>query len=323
MERIHLPETDLELSPMGLGCVNAGLKWDGTDADRIFDAFFDMGGNLYDTARVYSDWIPPETGRSERVIGDWLSRSGKRHDVILITKGGHPDMTVPSPDMHSSRVSAENMRADLELSLKTLRTDYIDLYFYHRDNEDIPAGELIEIMENFRREGKIRYYGCSNWSTERMKEADAYAAAHGYRGFAANQALFNVGMASMNPPADDTLALMDKEMQDYHRANPNNLAMPYMANCSGFFHKLFAKGKDAVRGSEYYTPGNLTTAEALHQITAEYGCSLTQAVLGFLTCRDFTCLPLYGPRNAEDLSDAAGTFRIPFRREDYPEVSSR
>ena len=99
-----------------------------------------MGGNLYDTARVYSDWIPPETGRSERVIGDWLSRSGKRHDVVLITKGGHPDMTVPSPDMHNSRVSAENMRADLELSLKTLRTDYIDLYFYHRDNEDISAG---------------------------------------------------------------------------------------------------------------------------------------------------------------------------------------
>lgn len=181
------------------------------------------------------------------------------------------------------------------------------------------SGELIEIMENFRREGKIRYYGCSNWSTERMKEADAYAAAHGYRGFAANQALFNVGMASMNPPADDTLALMDKEMQDYHRANPNNLAMPYMANCSGFFHKLFVKGKDAVRDSEYYTPGNLRTAEALHQITAEYGCSLTQAVLGFLTCRDFACLPLYGPRNTEDLVDAAGTFDIIFRREDYPE----
>lgn len=56
--------TDLELSPMGMGCVNAGIKWDGEDAFRIFDAFLDMGGTVYDTARVYSDWIPSEIGRA-------------------------------------------------------------------------------------------------------------------------------------------------------------------------------------------------------------------------------------------------------------------
>ena len=91
------------------------------------------------------------------------------------------------------------MRQDLELSLAALGTDYIDVYFYHRDNEAIPAGELIEIMEEFRKEGKIRYYACSNWSTARMKEADAYAASKGYRGFVANEALFNIASASMRP----------------------------------------------------------------------------------------------------------------------------
>src|SRR5699024_12110695 len=78
------------------------------------------------------------------------------------------DSSITSPDGHSG-LHAFPTRRSSDL-LKTLRTDYIDLYFYHRDNEDIPAGEQIEIMENFRREGKIRYYGCSNWSTERMKE---------------------------------------------------------------------------------------------------------------------------------------------------------
>lgn len=68
MKKITLMNTDLELSPMGMGCVNAGIKWDGEDAYRIFDAFL-YGGNVYDTARVYSDWIPSETGRSERVLG--------------------------------------------------------------------------------------------------------------------------------------------------------------------------------------------------------------------------------------------------------------
>ena len=212
------------------------------------------------------------------------------------------------------------MRKDLALSLTALGTDYIDIYFYHRDNEAIPAGELIEIMEEFRKEGKIRYYACSNWSTARMKEADAYAASKGYRGFVANEALFNIGSASMRPLADDTLAVMDQEMQQYHVENPQNLAMPYMSVCSGFFHKLYAGGADAVRNSEYYTPENLKAAEGLHGLMEEYQISLTQAVLGYLTCRDFTCLPLYGPRNAEDLREAMETFSIPFLKEYYPEV---
>ena len=319
MKKITIKNTDLELSPMGMGCVNAGIKWDGEDAFRIFDAFLDMGGTVYDTARVYADWIPSEIGRSERVLGQWLRESGKRHDIILVSKGGHPDMTPAVPDMHASRISAENMRHDLELSLRALGTDYIDVYFYHRDNEAIPASELIEVMEEFRKEGKIRYYACSNWSTARMKEADAYAASKGYRGFVANEALFNIASASMKPLNDDTLKIMDSEMQQYHIENPQNLAMPYMSVASGFFHKLYAGGADAVRNSEYYTPENLKIAEGLHGLMEEYQISLTQAILGYLTCRDFTCLPLYGPRNIEDLKDAMETFSIPFLKEYYAE----
>ena len=77
-KNVTIPGTDLSLSPMGLGAVNAGLRWDGPDADRIFDAFLDLGGNVIDTARVYSDWIPPEIGRSERAVGDWREVRGTR-----------------------------------------------------------------------------------------------------------------------------------------------------------------------------------------------------------------------------------------------------
>ena len=152
-----------------------------------------------------------------------------------------------------------------------------------------------------------------------MREADAYAASKGYRGFVANEALFNIASASMKPLNDDTLKIMVSEMQQYHIENPQNLAMPYMSVASGFFHKLYAGGADAVRNSEYYTPENLKIAEGLHGLMEEYQISLTQAVLGYLTCRDFTCLPLYGPRNIEDLKDAMGTFSIPFLKEYYPE----
>ena len=145
------------------------------------------------------------------------------------------------------------------------------------------------------------------------------AASKGYRGFVANEALFNIASASMKPLEDDTLKIMDQEMQQYHIENPQNLAMPYMSVASGFFHKLYAGGADAVRNSEYYPPENLKIAEGLHGLMEEYQISLTQAILGYLTCRDFTCLPLYGPRNIEDLKDAMETFSIPFLKEYYAE----
>lgn len=317
MEKIKIPGTELVISPIGMGCVNAGLKWDGRDADYIFDAFLEMGGNLYDTARVYSDWVPNETGRSERVLGEWIERSKKRNKAVLITKGGHPLMTGPAPDLHKNRMSRGDMVHDLELSLKALHTDYIDLYFYHRDDETIPVEELMDTMEQFVKQGKVRYYGCSNWSTGRMKEADAYCKKKGYRSFAANQALYNAGSKYMKPLEDDTLEYIDSKMQEYHRENPENLAMPYMGICGGFFHSYIEKGELSVQNSPYYTQGNIRMAQKIKDITERYQITVTQAVLGFFTCRDFQCVPLYGPRNAENLKEAIKTFEIPFKKEDY------
>ena len=148
------------------------LHGTGRTLTAFFDTFVDMGGNLIDTAHVYSDWVGPERARSERVVGDWLERSRKRSRVVLVTKGGHPDMTVENPDPHISRMKKADMVSDLDSSLRQLRTDYIDLYFYHRDDTAQSVGELIEVMEEFRRQGKIRCYGCSNWTTRRMREAD-------------------------------------------------------------------------------------------------------------------------------------------------------
>lgn len=317
MKNIQIPDTELTLSPLGLGCVNAGLRWDGREADRLFDAFADMGGNVYDSARVYSDWVPPEIGRSERVIGDWLERSGKRNRVILITKGGHPDMIHQPVNLHKNRVRKNTMAYDLDLSLRALRTDYIDLYFYHRDDVKIPVEELIETMEEFVKQGKIRYYGCSNWTAGRISQADEYCRQKGYRGFAANQALYNLGYAHMNPLEDDTLVYMDGSMQDYHRERPENLAMPYMGICEGFFHKFLEQGEASVKDTAYYTEGNIKIAQKLPHLMEKYNATANQAVLGFFSVQDFACLPLYGPRSIENLQDAMQAFDIPFEKSDY------
>lgn len=316
-KRIRISNTDIEIFPLGLGTVNAGLRFDGAEADRIFGTFLENGGTLIDTAHVYSDWVGPERARSERAIGDWLERSKKRSQIVLATKGGHPDMTCENPDMHTSRMTRTDMTSDLESSLKQLRTDYIDIYFYHRDDLNQPVEELIEVMEDFRRQGKIRYYACSNWTTQRMKEADEYCRAKGYRGFAANQSLLNLGYQYMNPLPDDTLAYADEEMQQYHKGHPENLLMPYMGVCGGFFHTYAAKGEEAVKDSPYYTEGNVKTANRVMELCERYHATVSQVVLGFFGQQDFNCVPLYGPRNAEQVEEAMKAFEVPFCKDDY------
>ncbi|MGM9592786.1 MAG: aldo/keto reductase [Candidatus Onthomonas sp.] len=320
---IMIPNTDLKISPMGLGTVDAGVRWgkDAASADSMFGTFTDMGGNLIDCAHVYADWQivdgRQETARAERVTGDWMQRQGNRDKIVLMTKGGHPVYTHPSMDLHINRVTKADMRGDIEGSLRILRTDYIDIYFYHRDDPRIPVEEMVETMQDFIREGKIRYFAVSNWSADRQKAADAYCKKMGYRGIVADQALLNLGAKYMNPLDDDTLVYVKGDLYDYHKENRNNLLMPYMGNCSGFFHIYAAKGEEAVKGHPYSTEGNLRMARRLPELMEKYGCAVTNIVLGYFTQEAFPCVPLYGPLDEASIVEAAKTFDIRFDPQDY------
>jgi len=308
---------------MGLGTVDAGVQWgkDAASADSMFGIFFDMGGNLIDCAHVYADWQVvdgrQETARAERVTGDWMERNHNRDKVVLMTKGGHPVYTHPSMDLHINRVTKADMRGDIEGSLRILRTDYIDIYFYHRDDPRIPVEDMVETMQDFVREGKIRYFAVSNWSASRQKAADAYCKKMGYRGIVADQALLNLGSKYMNPLPDDTLVYVKGDLYDYHKENLDNVMMPYMGACSGFFHIYAAKGEEAVKGHPYATEGNLRMARRLNDLTKKYGCAVTNIVLGYFTQEAFPCVPLYGPLNEESIKEAARTFDIKFDKSDY------
>ena len=314
MEQIKIPDTDLTLCPIGLGTVGAGVKWDEKETSRILGTYLDLGGNLLDTARVYSDWIGNEKGRSERRLGDWFQKEGKRDQVLLMTKGGHPLLS----SMHTPRMSPMDMRQDLELSLQALRTDVIDIYLYHRDDRDQSIEMELEVMEEFRREGKIRYYGCSNWKADRMREADAYAKDHGFRGLIADQALLNLGTRFKAPPKDDTTEAITGDILSYHKENHRNLAMAYTGLAGGYFHKYLRDG--AVPGSEYDTPDNRKVAQKAMALAQDYGCTLTQLLLGYLRVQDFPCLALYGPNRMEQIREAMEGLEIPFEWEDFEKV---
>ena len=310
MQRIQIKETTLSLCPIGFGTANAGIAWDKEDAFKMLDRYVSLGGNVIDTARIYNDWVLGEIGRSERVIGDWIEYRGGHDDLVIMTKGGHP----PLDNMNQNRLSKEEMRSDLEKSLNALRINCIDIYFYHRDDESLPVSQLIETMEDFVREGKIKYYGCSNWKTSRMKEAMAYCQEKGYRGFVANQALYNIASKAMKPYPDETMVVMDEEMLQFHKES-NVLAMPYFSLCSGFFTKLEA-GLD-VTDSPYYTEENLQLAKKLNTLTKKYNCSLTQIIMGFFLVQDMPFCALAGACSEAQLLDFMERLNIPFDLNDF------
>lgn len=310
-QTILLKGTDLRVSPIAMGTVNAGLDWDGAEADQILNHYVDHGGNLIDTARVYNDWVGTEAGRSERVIGEWLRRCPRRQEIVLMTKGGHPN----KDSMDVSRMGQADMEHDLNLSLSVLGVDCIDIYFYHRDDTERSVDELLERMEGFRRSGKIRYYGCSNWSAERMAQAEAYAACHGLRGFVANQNLYNMGAKYMKPYDDATMIAVDSHALSFFRQS-NITLMPYFGICSGFFHKLIA-GNDSVKESCYYTEGNLLLAKKILNLCQFYHCTISQALLGFFLVQDFTMIPLAGAASIAQLDDIMHSTDIPFQKKDF------
>jgi aryl-alcohol dehydrogenase-like predicted oxidoreductase len=287
---------------LALGTAQLGIRGGDRPAFALLDAFAERGGTRIDTARVYSDWVPGERGRSERIIGDWMRLRGNRDRISIATKGAHPALG----RMGHARMSPREIRSDLEASLRALRTDRVDVYYVHRDDPARPAGEIVETLEGFAREGLVRSYACSNWTAGRIREAMAHARDHGYHGFAASQVLWNIGSRFMKPPADPTMKVMDDELLELHRTT-GLAAVAFSSQAGGFFTKVDAavgRLRLVLRANPYATPANLRLAAVLSQVARELGNPVSHIVLAWLFSRDIPVLPIVGCRTPEHLADS-------------------
>ena len=287
--------TDLRVSKLCLGTVKYGTDMSEEDAARQLDRFCAADGNFIDTAHVYGDWEPGERAASEHIIGRWLKKSGLRGRVILSTKGGHPDFA----DMSVSRVTPECVRQDLDESLAALGTDCVDLYFLHRDNETRPAAEILGVLEDARRAGKLRWYGCSNWSLPRIREAAAAAKENGFAGFVCNQVMWSLADINLAGVTDKTLDVMDRETYDYH-CRTGLAAMAFTSMAHGYLSKRLAglpvAGRDAAR---YGNPRN----EELLEIIRSSGVPAGELSLAYLMEQPFAAFPIATFRTDEQLDE--------------------
>ncbi len=320
MRYVNIPHTNLSPSVICLGTADMGGKMSRETAFAVLDAYVAAGGTFLDTAKVYSDWIPGERSRSEKLLGEWLRERGNRSQIILATKGAHPDLL----HMDTPRLAPADIVSDIEASLKHLQTDVIDLYWLHRDDPARPVDEILDTLNAQIKAGRIRYFACSNWRTARIQSAQAYAKASGCMGFVANQMLWNAAVMDPLGQPDKTLAAMDNAMHALH-VETQLAAVPYSSQANGLFSKLqkplaariqrdpkrlLLQVARHVRNVVYaqqalYPRGpNSQQLVVILDIAAARGFTVSQVVLGYLLSQPFPVFPIVGCQNLGQLEDS-------------------
>jgi aryl-alcohol dehydrogenase-like predicted oxidoreductase len=299
MDYFELAGIEIQISALCLGIPEIGFRPAEPEAHRLLDFWVEQGGNFVDTARVYADWIPGESHRSERILGDWLKASGGRNRLVLATKGGHP----PLENMSRSRLSPVELNDDLNGSLELLGTDYIDLWWLHRDDERIPVAEIVDACDSFVRDGRVKVLGVANWTAERIRLANDYAARAGKAKFLATQLFWNLG-SRHHRGLEATMRPMDDAAEHLHQAG-NLVAMPYSSQAGGFFTK-WLEGDDEMRrqagNSNYAANENFQIARAAGEIARRHGVRVGAVVLAYLRSHPFRVVPIVGCQNQAHLA---------------------
>ncbi|CAI6034047.1 aldo/keto reductase [Cohnella sp. JJ-181] len=303
-----IPGIGRECSVIVMGGVHIGTRLDEDQSFRLLDLYADAGGNMVDTAEVYGNWVPGKTNASEIAIGKWMKSRGNRDRMIVTTKGGHPDLA----SMNVSRLRAADIRSDAEGSLRRLQTDVIDLYWLHRDDRSIPVSELLGPLGKLVDDGLIRSFGCSNWETDRIDQANRWAASHGLPPMAANQAWWSLARLDPAHIEDPTVVVLDEAMYRYHAETEMPL-FAYSSQAKGLFAKMEAA---AVAGTAfeapplYGSPRNVRRFEQARRIARERSTTTLRIALSYIVSRPFAAFAVVGASHASQLEESLGAGTI-------------
>jgi aryl-alcohol dehydrogenase-like predicted oxidoreductase len=300
MEQRELGKTGLQVAPLAFGGNVFGWTVDQDRSFALLDAFVEGGGNLIDTADVYSKWKPGnQGGESETIIGNWLAARGGRDRVVIATKAGM--------DLGPERggLSRRWILQAVEDSLKRLRTDHIDLYQSHRDDAATPLDETLEAHAALVRQGKVRAIGASNYTAPRLQEALAVSDGKGLPRYATLQPQYNLYDREGFEGALQELCVQE-----------GIGVIPYYSLASGFLTGKYRSEADlgqsprgAGIGGKYLNPRGLRVLAALDKVAEKHGVKQGQVALAWLAAQPAIAAPIASattlPQLAELLTAAA------------------
>ena len=286
---------NMNLSKIILGGDYYGSLVSEKDVFSLIDKYVYLGGNFFDTARLYTD------GTSEEIYGKWLKKHG-RDNYFLATKGGCHHMDGKNVGM----LAEKEVKTDLDNSLKALGIDCVDLYYLHRDDETIPVEEIIGYLNKFVQEGKIKNIGVSNWKGRRIKAANDYALKNGLKPIVFSQIKYSY--AKTNPSYSDELSLVEMDESEYNFYKENNIPVAaYASQAKGFFSKMHKKGADNLddkTSKRYLYKDNVEKYKRVTEIAEKYNITHAAVSLCYLVSKDIDVLPVIGCKSVAQLMDS-------------------
>jgi len=293
-------KSDLVVFPLGLGGNTFGWTSDKETSFSVLDGYVAGGGNFVDTADSYSAWVPGHGGgESESIIGQWTKARGNRDSVVIATKvSRHPQFR---------GLSAKIIHGGAEASLTRLQTDYIDLYYAHYDDPDVPVQESAGAFRELQVAGKIRNVGLSNYTAPRLREWFAVCQAEGWPPPVAFQPHYNL---VAREPYESEFAPIVAEF--------GIGVLPYSALASGFLAGKYRTACDNAgtarqpAAARYLTPAGLAVLAALDNIAAAHGVEVASVAIAWLLTRPGVVAPLASARTVDQLGPllAAATLKL-------------
>ena len=288
--RITIPKTDLSVYPLCLGGNVFGWSADEAQSHDVLDAYTSHGGNFIDTADVYSEWKDGNNGGdSEAIIGSWLKKRGNRSEVVIATKVAKLS-TRPG-------LSAANIKAAVNDSLKRLQSEYIDIYYAHEDDQNTPLEETLAAFDEIVKSGKVRYIAASNYNSARLKEAIAISKANNFAQYIAIQNHYNL-LERKEYESDMAPALKELGLS----------GIPFFALARGFLSGKYRKGAtiESVRAggvANYLNDAGYALLEKLDVLAKSHNASVSAIAIAWLRAQPTISAPIASARTVAQLNE--------------------
>ena len=290
----YFPE---DLSAVCLGCARFGGEYSEEYSFELLDLYYALGGRFLDTANVYGRWSESGRNMSEITIGRWIASRGIT-DMVVQSKCCHYLPEAP----HMSRVDRKSAWEDLEDSRKALGLDTIPIYLTHRDNRNVDIREIVDFLADMVTKGRIKRFGLSNYSADRVEAALDYLGntCCDYFAGVSNEwslALENAGKYD----APDGMKATDASLWKLHTEKGLPL-LPFSASAKGFYAKLKSQGERAVR-SDWMNDRQRYVLRELEKISEETGAGVNAISVAYLLTAGITAVPIVAVSTPDQLRE--------------------
>lgn len=279
----------------------------GQDTSGLLDSVFALGVNAFDCARGY--------GQAEKSLGDWIRRRDNRDRVVILTKCGNVDL------LRRVKVDRRVIEKELDRSLRTLGVDTIDIYLLHRDDPKTPLREIMECLNEKQSEGKIRVFGASNWTAERVAEANACAAAHGLNGFSVSSPNYGLAVQMTDPWGGHCVTVSGDENRSAREwyARQGMPVVAYSALGRGFFSGRFRSGDyekarevlDGPARKAFLHPVNMERLARCEELAEKHGCAVPDIAMRYLFSGPMNVFAVVSTLNEKRMARNAAAARTP------------